>query len=71
MCDMLGQKNEELYVAATKYLGSILVSADRRIADEVLAGDALEKITAIMFSTRAASLKECLWLLSNLSASGA
>jgi len=67
---MLSQKNEELYIAAVKYIGSILVSEDRRIADKVIASDALEKVSNIMFSMRPASLKQCLWLLSNLAASG-
>lgn len=73
---MLARKNEELYSHALKYLGSILVSDDHRIAEKVILDDiegsnALNRLASIMHSSRSCYFKESLWLLSNLSASGA
>ena len=70
MCEMLSRKNEALYSGAVKYIGSILVSEDKRIAEAVMKNNPLDKLTSIMFSTNSTHLKESLWLLSNLAASG-
>jgi len=70
MCSLLSAKNELIYSNVLKYLGSILFSEDKRIADQVIKNDTLDKITNIMFSMNQSYLKESLWLLSNLAASG-
>ena len=70
MCQFLGRKNEEIYAGAVRYLGSVLLSSDPRVAEKIILHNSLDKLADIMLSTHGKHLKESLWLLSNLASSG-
>jgi hypothetical protein len=70
MCELLEHKNTEIYSLALRYLGCILSSDDPFILEEVMKGKIIDKITQILFSQNENVVKEGLWTLSNLTASG-
>ena len=70
MCSLLDRKNEMIFAPVLQYVGSILVSDDKRIADKIVLNGSLDKVVDITFSSNQDYQKQCLWMLSNLSASG-
>ena len=70
MCDILNRKNETLYSTAIRYIGSILISDDSRVPFILNNCNILDKVHNILFTTNTRLLKESLWVLSNLAASG-
>mmetsp|Transcript_18407 Transcript_18407/g.31481 ORF Transcript_18407/g.31481 Transcript_18407/m.31481 type:complete len:245 (+) Transcript_18407:1242-1976(+) len=70
MCDLLGHKNEDLFSNALKFLGQVLLSTDISLADKIIFNDGIEKVTSILYSCNTQTVKQGLWLLSNLTANG-
>ena len=51
MCSLLDRKNEMIFVPVLQYIGSILVSDDKRIADKIVLNGSLDKVAEITYSS--------------------
>ena len=70
MATCLEHKNEDIYRNAQRYFGGIFQSDDISIIDQALKHNLILRIKNIMSSSNSAIIKESLWTLSNLTASG-
>jgi len=70
MCDLLSNKNEAIHKEALRYMGGILNSEEERIFTKSMFNGLLDKVINIMYSPNHNLVKESLWTLSNLTASG-
>jgi hypothetical protein len=69
MVELLGSQRESLFVPALTYFGGILFSEDEHVIDFALDADIFERLMDNMHACSPKSLKECLWTISNITAS--
>lgn len=69
MVELLGSQKESLFVPALTYFGGLLYSEDEHVIDFALEADIFERLMDNMHACSPKSLKECLWTISNITAS--
>jgi hypothetical protein len=70
MSDLLAHKNLDIYKDALRYIGGIMSIEDEWSDKILIQNDVIEKITNVMYSAELEIVKEALWTLSNIVASG-
>ena len=69
MSELLSSPNESLFSVSLDYIGSILVSENDTIMDMILNNDIFEKLMDNMHLFSSKIVKNCLWIISNITAS--
>ena len=69
MAELLGSQKESLFVPALTYFGGILGAEDEQAIDFALEADIFERLMDNMHACSPKALKECLWTISNITAS--
>jgi hypothetical protein len=70
VCDLLCHKNSDIFREALRYVGGVSSADDDYIIQILIQNEVIEKITNVMYSANSEIVKEGLWTLSNIVASG-
>lgn len=68
MSDFLESKNEHIFHNALRYFGGITAAEDSRIPALAVKHGVLDRITNLMYSSNNNIVKECVWTISNITA---
>ena len=70
ICNLLSHSNPQIKTLTLKLFGQICLTNEKEIIKKGIENDVIERIIQISHSSDPHLVKECLWILGNINASG-